>query len=137
MVTSCISAPPAHLRKAPIEGVYAVDVDGFVNLGGEYGKVRVVGMTADEAQNAVLTRTAEGPSQSTGGDLDRQHCECDRDPRSGPNRFEVSGRGSDAELSRQASTDMGRSNDPNRQKRTQRFGYQTQRRTDYGTRPRE
>jgi hypothetical protein len=42
------------LQESPIKGVYSVDPDGYVNLGAEYGKVRVSGMTADEAQAAVL-----------------------------------------------------------------------------------
>ena len=39
---------------APIRGLYLVDPDGYVNLGGYYGKFRVAGMTGDEAQAALL-----------------------------------------------------------------------------------
>jgi serine/threonine protein kinase/protein involved in polysaccharide export with SLBB domain len=43
------------LPDASIKGVYTVDPDGYVNLGAEYGKVRVSGMSSDEAQAAILT----------------------------------------------------------------------------------
>ena len=39
---------------APIDGIYIVDADGYVNLGAQYGKVKVTGMTADKVQNAIL-----------------------------------------------------------------------------------
>ena len=39
---------------APIRGLYLVDPDGYVNLGAVYGKVKVAGMTGDEAQAALL-----------------------------------------------------------------------------------
>ncbi len=95
--------------------MYAVDVDGFVNLGGEYGKVRVVGMTADEAQNAVLTelrKVLRSPQVviSIASTASRN-----RDPRSGPNRFEVSGRGRAPNYPGKRGADMDRSSDPNRQ----------------------
>lgn len=44
------------LLDAPIRGAYLVDPDGCVLLGAVYGKVKVAGMTADEAQAAVLAR---------------------------------------------------------------------------------
>jgi hypothetical protein len=44
------------LPDAPIRGAYLVDPDGCVNLGAVYGKVKVSGMTADEAQVEVLGR---------------------------------------------------------------------------------
>ncbi len=39
--------------ESPIRGVYLVDPDGCVNLGAAYGKVKVSGMTAGEAEAAV------------------------------------------------------------------------------------
>ena len=39
---------------APIRGLYLVDPDGNVNLKAMYGKVRVEGLTGDQAQSAVL-----------------------------------------------------------------------------------
>jgi hypothetical protein len=42
------------LADVPIRGTYLVDPDGCVNLGVVYGKVKVSGMTANEAQAAVL-----------------------------------------------------------------------------------
>ena len=44
------------LTDAPIDGVYHPDLDGYVNLGAEYGKIKVAGLTADEAEKAVLTQ---------------------------------------------------------------------------------
>ncbi len=37
----------------PIDGIYRVDADGTVNLGGDYGQVRVVGQTVPEARNSI------------------------------------------------------------------------------------
>jgi hypothetical protein len=42
--------------ESPIRGAYLVDPDGRVNLGAAYGKVKVSGMTADEAEAAVLAQ---------------------------------------------------------------------------------
>jgi hypothetical protein len=39
---------------SPIEGIYFVDPDGYVNLGLPYGKVHVAGMTGNDAQTAIL-----------------------------------------------------------------------------------
>jgi hypothetical protein len=72
--TNTPADPPAHtiqrgdslyisaagaLTDRPIDGVYSVDVDGYINLGGEYGKVRVAGMTADKAQDAVIAKLSQ------------------------------------------------------------------------------
>jgi hypothetical protein len=42
--------------ESPIRGAYLVDPDGRVNLGAAYGKVKVSGMTADEAEAAVVAQ---------------------------------------------------------------------------------
>jgi polysaccharide export outer membrane protein len=47
------------LPEAPIEGPYAVQLGGFVNLGVPYGSVKVAGMTVDEAKEAIDTRLRE------------------------------------------------------------------------------
>jgi polysaccharide export outer membrane protein len=39
--------------KEPIEGIYAVDPDGTVNLGFSYGNVRVAGMSIQEARKEI------------------------------------------------------------------------------------
>jgi hypothetical protein len=44
------------LVDAPIQGMYLVDPDGFVNLGAIYGKVKVDGLTSDGAEAAILDR---------------------------------------------------------------------------------
>ena len=41
---------------APVHGDYLVDPDGNVNLGAAYGKANVSGMTADEAEAAVIAQ---------------------------------------------------------------------------------
>lgn len=41
------------LPEAPVTGVYTVEPDGSINLGLQYGTVRVVGMTLPEAQAAI------------------------------------------------------------------------------------
>jgi hypothetical protein len=41
------------LVDAPIQGVYLVDPDGYINLGAIYGKINVASLTADEAEMAV------------------------------------------------------------------------------------
>jgi polysaccharide export outer membrane protein len=41
------------LEAAPIAGVYGIDPDGTVDLGPSYGKVRVAGLTLDEARAAI------------------------------------------------------------------------------------
>jgi polysaccharide biosynthesis/export protein len=46
------------LLDAPIAGMYAVDPSGLLKLGFRYGAVKVVGMTADEAE-AAITRHLE------------------------------------------------------------------------------
>jgi protein involved in polysaccharide export with SLBB domain len=48
--------------ESPIKGHYLVDPDGNVNLGAVYGpagKVRVVAMTADDAQRTIVTELAK------------------------------------------------------------------------------
>jgi hypothetical protein len=50
-----IDADGTHID-SPIRGAYLVDPDGNVNLGAVYGKVKVSGMTADEAEAAVLAK---------------------------------------------------------------------------------
>jgi serine/threonine protein kinase/protein involved in polysaccharide export with SLBB domain len=47
------------LPDARIDGLYKLDLDGYVNLGAQYGKIKVAGMTADEAQAAVLAELRE------------------------------------------------------------------------------
>jgi protein involved in polysaccharide export with SLBB domain len=47
------------LTNAPIDGVYHLDLDGYVNLGAEYGKIKIAGLTADEAEKAVLSELAK------------------------------------------------------------------------------
>ncbi len=44
---------PKALVDEPIANVYSVDPDGTVNLGLTYGKVKVIGMTLDEARKAI------------------------------------------------------------------------------------
>ena len=44
----------------PIDGLYTVEADGHVDLGPDYGSVKVAGLTADEAEQAIhehLTKT--------------------------------------------------------------------------------
>ncbi len=41
------------LIDAPVQGVYLVDPDGYVNLGAVYGKVNVLGLSGDEAEAAI------------------------------------------------------------------------------------
>jgi serine/threonine protein kinase/protein involved in polysaccharide export with SLBB domain len=50
-----ISVAGAHAQ-APINDLYNIDLDGYVNLGAEYGKVKVIGLTADQAQTAILNK---------------------------------------------------------------------------------
>ncbi len=100
---------------APIEKTHTVDIDGFVNLGAEYGKVRVVGMTADEAQDAVLTelrKLLRSPQVviSIASTADRN-----RDPRSATNRFEVPGRGRVPNVPGKRGATRGAASEPNRQ----------------------
>jgi serine/threonine protein kinase/protein involved in polysaccharide export with SLBB domain len=47
------------IPEAPLNGLYTIDVDGYVNLGAEYGKVKVAGLTADQAQEAILAKLGE------------------------------------------------------------------------------
>lgn len=44
---------PDALPTAPIAGIYQVEAEGTINLGLEYGTVRVVGMTIEEARAAI------------------------------------------------------------------------------------
>ena len=41
------------LKGQPIQGMYSVNDDGMVNLGGAYGMVRVEGFTIDEVEKAI------------------------------------------------------------------------------------
>ncbi len=41
------------LPDAPIDGVYAIDEQGYVDLGAQYGRIRIAGMTVDEAKQAI------------------------------------------------------------------------------------
>ncbi len=43
----------------PINGYYMVEAEGTVDLGASYGTVRVVGMTVDEAKNAISRKLYE------------------------------------------------------------------------------
>jgi polysaccharide export outer membrane protein len=43
------------LPQQPIQGIYAVDPDGTINLGFSYGSVRVVDLTVEEARTAIDT----------------------------------------------------------------------------------
>jgi polysaccharide biosynthesis/export protein len=45
--------PNELLPRQPIDGIYRVEADGNVNLGFDYGSVRIGHMTIPEAQNAV------------------------------------------------------------------------------------
>jgi hypothetical protein len=49
--------------ESPIRGAYLVDPDGCLNLGAAYGKVKVSGMTADEAEAAVLAQLQKSLSR--------------------------------------------------------------------------
>jgi polysaccharide export outer membrane protein len=44
---------PGALPINPIDGVYGIESDGSINLGTPYGKVRVVGLTVDQAKAAI------------------------------------------------------------------------------------
>ena len=46
----------------PIADAFAVDPEGKVDLGPSYGRVRVVGLTVDEAQDAIRKHLASGSS---------------------------------------------------------------------------
>jgi polysaccharide export outer membrane protein len=53
------------LNEEPIAGLYPVDPDGTIVLGGRYTRVRVVGLTAEEAKVAVqkhLEQTLKAPN---------------------------------------------------------------------------
>lgn len=55
------------LPDQPLSDAYSVDPEGNIDLGPAYGKIRVVGMTTDEAQDAVreqLGRVLEEPEVS-------------------------------------------------------------------------
>ncbi len=47
------------LPDQPIAAAYTVDPEGLVDLGPSYGKIRVVGLTTDEAQDAIRKQLAE------------------------------------------------------------------------------
>lgn len=47
------------LPDQPIAAAYSVDPEGMVDLGPSYGKTRVVGLTIDEAQDAIRKQLAE------------------------------------------------------------------------------
>ena len=49
LVINVENAPPT----APISGLFVVEPDGTVNLGPQYGSVRVIGMTLEEARGAI------------------------------------------------------------------------------------
>lgn len=44
---------------APVNGAYAIEPGGVINLGVPYGTIRVVGMTTEEAQEAVSEHLSE------------------------------------------------------------------------------
>jgi polysaccharide export outer membrane protein len=44
----------------PIQGTFSVDPDGTIDLGFRYGKVRVVGLTLDQARDAIIERLEKG-----------------------------------------------------------------------------
>jgi polysaccharide biosynthesis/export protein len=50
---------PNALPDQPIDHFFIVEGDGTVNLGPAYGSVKVVGMTLDEAKQAILKKLAE------------------------------------------------------------------------------
>ncbi len=53
--------------ESPIADIFSVDPEGTVDLGPAYGKVRVVGLTIDDAQDAIrkeLTKTLADPQVS-------------------------------------------------------------------------
>lgn len=41
------------LPDAPIDGVYAIDEQGFVDLGAQYGRIQIAGKTVEEARAAI------------------------------------------------------------------------------------
>jgi len=53
-VLQITATPGSVLLDQPINGNYRVDASGFVNLGPGYGKVSVVGLTIDEADEAIV-----------------------------------------------------------------------------------
>jgi polysaccharide export outer membrane protein len=63
-----IQATP-QLPGAPLGGVYTVEPEGTINLGVDYGVVRVVGLTLEDAKKEirrVLAETVKGPQVSVG-----------------------------------------------------------------------
>lgn len=51
------------LPEFPIDGVYSVESGGVINFGQPYGSVKVVGMTLEEARDAVETHLSESLTQ--------------------------------------------------------------------------
>jgi polysaccharide biosynthesis/export protein len=47
------------LLEQPIDGYFLVEAEGLINLGAAYGKLRVVGMTVDEARAAIDRKLRE------------------------------------------------------------------------------
>ena len=50
---------PEALSDAPIDGAYAVELGGWINLGMSYGTVNVAGKTVKQAEDAIKERLSE------------------------------------------------------------------------------
>jgi polysaccharide export outer membrane protein len=57
------------LPMAPIASLYPVDPDGTVNLGYSYGKIRVEGMTLDQAKTAIYEYLKAKPNETRPGKI--------------------------------------------------------------------
>jgi polysaccharide biosynthesis/export protein len=69
MLDSLIIKVDKTLPEAPIAGVFVIEPGGLVNLGYPYGRVKVSGMTIDEAREAIeehLKKELEEPGASVG-----------------------------------------------------------------------
>ena len=53
------------LPDEPVAGLYSVEPDGTINLGGSYGIVKVVGMSLDDAKKAILTQLLKVLKETT------------------------------------------------------------------------
>lgn len=73
MLDSLLIKVENGLPEAPIAGVFVIEPGGLINLGYPYGRVKVAGLTVDEARNAIeaeLKHTLQEPTVSVGlGDI--------------------------------------------------------------------
>jgi polysaccharide export outer membrane protein len=60
---------PEALPDSPVKNVYVVDPDGMLDLGPDYPKVRVVGMTIPEAKAAVEKTLKDNPLKNPRTDI--------------------------------------------------------------------